>query len=120
MKIAITTWGNRVSPVFDASRTLLIARIENQTIKNRTYKAFHPDAIQDLTALLNRVQVSTLICGAISTKPADYIVGNNIHLISFVTGNAMDILTNFAARNTIGQSHMMPGCSLEYSRRQHL
>lgn len=117
MKIAITAWGNRVSPVFDAARTLLIARIENNTVKNKSYQAFHPENMEDLAALLTRLQVSTLICGAISTSPANSLVENHIHLISFVSGNAMDVINSFASRNTIDQSYMMPGCSLDYARR---
>ncbi|MDD9304505.1 MAG: dinitrogenase iron-molybdenum cofactor biosynthesis domain-containing protein [Desulfobacter sp.] len=117
MKIAITAWGNRVSPVFDAARTLLIADIKGHTIKSKTYVSFHPDDIQDLAALLSHEQVSTLICGAISTEPSDQIAENHIRLISFVSGNALDILNSFASRYTIDQSHMMPGCSLDYSRR---
>jgi len=116
LKIAITAWGNRVSPVFDAARTLLIAKLENQTVTSKTYLAFHPDDIGELAALLNRHRVSTLICGAISTKPADNLGEKHIHLISFVSGNAMDILNNFASRNTIDQTYMMPGCSLDYAR----
>ncbi|MCG8635163.1 MAG: NifB/NifX family molybdenum-iron cluster-binding protein [Desulfobacterales bacterium] len=117
MKIAITAWGNRISPVFDSASTLLIARIENRIIKNKTYKTFKPEDIPELAALLKKMRVTTLICGAISTKPADMLVENNIRLISFVSGNAMDILNSFARRNTIDQTHMMPGCSLDYSRR---
>ena len=117
LKIAITAWGNRVSPVFDAARTLLVAQIENQTIQTQTYTEFCPDAILELVSLLTKMKVSTLICGAISTKPADTIVENHIRLVSFVSGNALDILNSFASRHTIDQTHMMPGCSLEYSRR---
>jgi hypothetical protein len=32
MNIAITIWGNRISPVFDASKTLLIVKIDNGEI----------------------------------------------------------------------------------------
>ncbi|WDP89060.1 MAG: dinitrogenase iron-molybdenum cofactor biosynthesis domain-containing protein [Desulfobacter sp.] len=117
MKIAITAWGNRVSPVFDAAGTLLVAQIENHTIKKKTYHAFEPDDIKELAALMHREQVSTLICGAISTKPATRIVENHIRLISFVSGNALEVLNSFASRNTIDQTFMMPGCSLDYSRR---
>lgn len=117
MKIAITTWGNRVSPVFDSARTLLIADVADQAVKEMSYEAFTPDNLADLAALLNKNQVSTLICGAISTRPANTIVDKKIRLISFVSGNAMDILNTFARRNTIDQTFMMPGCSLAYSRR---
>lgn len=117
MKIAITAWGNRVSPVFDAARTLLITRIEHHCVHEKNYQAFHPEDIDELAALLKFHQVSTLICGAISITPAEGIVKNHIRLISFVSGNVMDVLNSFAIRNTIDQTHIMPGCSLNYSRR---
>ena len=116
MKIAITVWGNRVSPVFDAARTLLVASIDNKTVKDHTYAAFKPDALEDLILYLNRMGISTLICGAISTQPADILVENNIKLVSFVSGNALDILSSFARRQTIDQTHMMPGCTASHSR----
>ena len=118
MKIAITIWGNRISPVFDAAHTLLTARIKNRTILNKTYTPFDPDSPQELIHILKRMEVTTLICGAISTKPADFIVENNIKLISFVTGNALDFLESFATRQTIEKIHMMPGCSIDYCRRR--
>ena len=117
MKIAITTWGNRVSPVFDSARTLLIADVSGQAVKDLTYEQFTPDNLAGLSAMLNKAGVCTLICGAISTQPANTLVDNKIRLISFVSGNAMDILATFARRNTIDPSFMMPGCSLAYSRR---
>ena len=117
MKIAITAWGNRVSPVFDSARTLLVAEIINRSIQNQTFEAFQPDKIMELTEFLQKEKVPPLICGAISTQPANTIVNENIRLISFVSGNAMDILNAFAKRNTIDQTHMMPGCSLAYSRK---
>lgn len=109
MNIAVTAWGNRISPVFDSASTLLIVKIENQTIVQKTYKPFRPDDIQALTALLKRMEATTLICGAISTQPAEILVESQIRLISFVSGNALEILSAFARRNTIDSTHMMPG-----------
>lgn len=116
MNIAVTTWGNRVSPVFDSAGTLLIADIRDKAVQQRSYTAFKPGNIDALAALLHEMKAATLICGAISTQPANAIVAHHIHLISFVSGNAMDILTAFARRQTIDQTHMMPGCSLAYAR----
>lgn len=112
MKIAITIWGNRISPVFDAAHTLLVARIKDRTISKKEYTSFDPQSPQDLIKILTNNQISTLICGAISTKPADFIVENDIKLISFVTGNALDFLASFANRQIIEKKHMMPGCSI--------
>ncbi|WP_035237392.1 NifB/NifX family molybdenum-iron cluster-binding protein [Desulfobacter vibrioformis] len=111
MKIAITTWGNRVSPVFDAAKTLLIAEIENHSIHNNKYESFQPDDVIALAALLNREKVTALICGAISESCAARLVENEIRIFAFVTGNAMDILDCLARHNTIKPAFMMPGCT---------
>jgi len=103
-----------VSPVFDAASTLLIAHIENQTIIKKSYTSFDPETPSDLIKILKKMEIGILICGAISTKPADLIVENDIKLISFVTGNAVDFLENFARRQTIEKTYMMPGCSTQY------
>ena len=111
MKIAITTWGNRVSPVFDAAKTLLIADLDNNSIKNKKYESFQPDDIPALAALLNREKVATLVCGAICENSCDRIIENRIRLFSFVTGNTMDILNCLAKNDSIEPAFMMPGCS---------
>ncbi len=119
MKIAITIWGNRVSPVFDAAATLLVVQIENRMVVKKSYESFDPETPFDLIKLLKKMQVPVLICGAISTKPADLIVNNDIKLISFVTGNALKLIENFARKQTIEKSNMMPGCSKQYCWRQN-
>lgn len=111
MKIAITTWGNRVSPVFDAAQTLLIADIENHGIHSKRYESFQPDDISALTSLLNREKVAALVCGAISESYAARLVENKIRMFCFVTGNAMDVLDCLAVHNIIKPAFMMPGCT---------
>ncbi|NOX35023.1 MAG: dinitrogenase iron-molybdenum cofactor biosynthesis domain-containing protein [Deltaproteobacteria bacterium] len=118
MNLAITIWGNRVSPVFDAASTLLVAHIENRMIIDKSYTAFNPERTSDLIKLLKKKQASVLICGAISTKPAELIVESDIKLISFVTGNAINFLENFARKQIIEKAFMMPGCSTQYCWRQ--
>ncbi|WP_321493045.1 NifB/NifX family molybdenum-iron cluster-binding protein [uncultured Desulfobacter sp.] len=111
MKVAITTWGNRVSPVFDAAKTLLIADVENQSINSKKYESFHPDDIGALAALLNRERVDALVCGAISETYAARLDENKVRMFAFITGNTMDILDCLARHNTINPNFMMPGCT---------
>ncbi|CCK80993.1 NifB/NifX family molybdenum-iron cluster-binding protein [Desulfobacula toluolica] len=114
MKLAITIWGNRISPVFDAAGTLLVAEIKDRMIIKKKYASFNPETPSDLIKTLKKMKVSVLICGAISTKPADLIVESDIKLISFVTGNALKLLDNIAQKQTIEKTFMMPGCSKQY------
>ena len=110
MKLAVTIWGNRISPVFDAARTLLVVDIQDGVIRKKTYKSIEPLLPENLIRLLKQMDVSTLICGAISTEPADMITAHGIRLVSFVTGNIQAILDDFASREGVGRNHMMPGC----------
>ncbi len=111
MKISITIWGNRISPVFDVASELLVADIENNVVKEKTYISFDPGIPLELIKTLKQAQISILICGAISTQPADLIIRNDIKLISFATGNALKLLDSFAKKGDIDQKFMMPGCT---------
>lgn len=115
LKIAVTIWGNRVSPVFDAAKTLLVADIKDSATIRKSYVNFNAGSPETLIRILKQMRVSILVCGAISTHPADLIVENEIKLISFVTGNAMEFLDTFARKQVIEKSYMMPGCSKHYS-----
>ena len=111
MKLAVTIWGNRISPVFDSARTLLIADIQDGIVRKKTYKAIAPFPSEHFIRFLKQMDVSTLICGAISTEPADQIIAHDIQLVSFVSGNVQAVIDDFSARKSIGRDYMMPGCS---------
>ncbi len=66
MKIALTIWGNRISPVFDSSRTLLIVDIKNSKITNRVFHRFDPRTIESTITILRNHKIDVMICGAIS------------------------------------------------------
>lgn len=119
MKIAVTIWGNRISPVFDASSNLLIAEIENSIVVSKTFKTINPDTPETLVNLLTHLGVPVLICGAISQKASDTILQSRIELISFVTGNTDRFLESFALKNGIEKGFMMPGCSTHYCRKRN-
>ena len=109
MKIAVTIWGNRVSPVFDAAKNLLMADIENQKVTNKQYLSFNPDSIDDFIRLLKKERIKTLICGAISNRPTKIIAENGIKLISFVSGDALELMEALGRRTDIGKIYVMPG-----------
>ncbi len=110
MKVALTVWGKRISPVFDSAQMLLISEIENSKVINRTYKTFNPESSHQLAGLLNKQKVSVLICGAISEVPANLIEACGIKLIPFISGTVDDILQSYAQSNSILPTYLMPGC----------
>jgi predicted Fe-Mo cluster-binding NifX family protein len=109
VKLAVTVWGNRISPVFDAASTLLVAEITDKKISGQHYTAFDPQSPTDLIHTLKKNHVTTLVCGAISKTPASLILDQHIHLIPFVTGNVRQFLDSFALNQTVEKKYRMPG-----------
>lgn len=111
MKVAMTVWGNRISPVFDSAQTILLAEIENNSIVYQQ-REFLPRLVAwQLARMLVERGIDTLICGAISDQPAQIIKQADVSLLSFVSGNAEQFLEAFAANKSI-KPFKMPG-SLE-------
>lgn len=108
MKVALTVWGNRISPVFDSAQTLLVAEIINDKVVNKSFEPFDSNS-SDLPENLNKMDVSVLICGAISERPASIIASSEIKLIPFVTGTPGQILDLYLSNKPASVSHFMPG-----------
>ena len=120
MNIAITVWGNSISPVFDVAGTLLIGRIENRKLIKKDWTSFTPGKVDDLLQVLKKMDVHVLVCGAISTEPAEQIIAGEVKLISFVSGNAHELLEDFTKNQSVQDTFLMPGCSALTSQRTRL
>ena len=118
MKVAITVWEDRISPVLDSSHTLLIADIKNSKIMSREYVAFNPELPSRLPKVLSDLDIEVLICGAVSQLPANMIESGGIKLIPFITGNVDEVLASFAKSATVVPSYLMPGCG-DKPRKKH-
>lgn len=117
MKMALTVWENRISPVFDAARMLLVVEIENTKIISRHYESFHPELPARLAVRLAQLDVAVLICGAISEMPANILEANGIKLIPFITGDAGEVIDAYVKEVPFMPAFLMPGCS--HKRRRH-
>jgi predicted Fe-Mo cluster-binding NifX family protein len=110
MKLALTVWEDRISPVFDAARKLLVAEVENRVIAGKYYERFDSTLSPRLNERLNELDVSVLICGAISEQPAQMIEASGIKIIPFIAGNADDVLAAYVKGTLVKPSFLMPGC----------
>lgn len=110
MKVAVTVWGDRISPVFDSAHTLLVAEIKDSRVVKTRYESFDPDMPSQLTRMLDSLGVSVLICGAISELPARTIETDGIDLIPFISGAPEEVLACYATDARVGSAYLMPGC----------
>lgn len=110
MKVAVTVWEDRVSPVFDSARNLLIAEIENARIIDTSYQQFNPEMVSQLASMLRTEGVDVIICGAISEGPATLLEAAGFDLISFIAGDVDKVFKNFIQEDPVWTELIMPGC----------
>lgn len=110
MQVALTAWENRISPVFDAAKTLLIAEIRDGKIVSMRHEPMDPVWISHLADRLCGLGVDVLICGAISRVPSTIIEASGIQLIPFIGGAIDDVLAAYARNGRIAAEFFMPGC----------
>jgi len=110
MKVALTVWDEKISPVFDSAHKLLIVDIKNGEIKNVSYEPFTPQLEAGFTEELSRQGIDVLICGAISKPYSTRIEASSIELIPFIGGSVNEILESYAKGNPLVPAFLMPGC----------
>jgi len=95
MKVVLTVWENRISPVADSARQLLVVEVENRIVRDRCTKCLEVETVFHLAGRLFDLGVGTFICGAISDFYASLLEGYGIRLIPFICGEAEEVLNAY-------------------------
>lgn len=92
MKIAITTFGSRVSPRFDTSHNMIVISFLNRQEEYRDEVVLEEKDIFARIRSICDLGISALVCGAIGDVEQDYLLRNGIEVVSGVTGRVDNIL----------------------------
>ena len=109
MKVVLTVWENRISPVADSANQLLVVDVENQTIQDRYTEWFEADSVFYRARRLFDLEVEIFICGAISDFFASLLEGYGIRLIPFICGEAEEVLYAYLEDSLPCPRFMMTG-----------
>jgi predicted Fe-Mo cluster-binding NifX family protein len=110
MKVALTVWENRISPVFDCAQMLLVVDIAEHRETGRHFEPFHYETPFSRAAKLSDLGVQVLICGAVSDHFANMIETYRIRIISFIAGAVEDVLDSYLVDGVCDSKFRMPGC----------
>lgn len=116
MLVALTVWEGRISPLFDATRTLLIAQVEGGRATSRRLEPFDCESAAARAARLANLGVHVLICGGISSLFADMVEARGVRIIAFVAGVADEVLAAYVAGCIDRKKFRMPGCEKSAAR----
>jgi len=110
MNVALTVWENRISPLFDSTRMLLIVDIRKRNVIGKHLETFPYESPLSRAAKLADLDVNVLICGAISNLFANSIEIYGIRIIPFVAGTVDEVLDAYLTNTLSSSKFRMPGC----------
>jgi predicted Fe-Mo cluster-binding NifX family protein len=110
MKLALTVWENRISPLFDCARRLLLVEIVDQTATGKHVESFDYESPLSRATRLSDLGVNVLICGAVSDSFARMIETHGIRIIPFVAGGVEEVLDAYLTSELCDSKFLMPGC----------
>lgn len=113
MKVALTVWENRISPVFDCAQVLLVVDIKERTAAGRRFEPFRYESPFSRAAKLSDLEIEVLICGAVSDSFANMIETYGIRIIPFVAGAVDEVLDAYLTGDISSSKFKMPGCGGE-------
>jgi len=97
-KVLVALSGADVSPRFDLTTEVLIARVlpDGTVTARRTVVLPHPSA-EDLCHLVITEEVSAVICGGIEDEFHEYLTWKKVRVLDTVMGSSEHALAQFAA-----------------------
>ncbi len=111
MKLAVTVWGNRISPVLDSAKTILIAEVRESRIVDQSFNEFEFNHPLRGLAMLENDQVDVLICGAVTKQETRTIEKYGIVPVPFITGSVQKVLGAYLTEKKRLSDFLMPGAS---------
>ena len=117
MKAAFVYWDNRIAPVFDVARKILIVEADAGHIVTETQDTLPDNHPVQKALRLAELGVDTLVCGAISRALRDMVSAYGIRVIPFVAGGLPEIVGAWRGRALRGDAFAMPGCCRQGPRR---
>ena len=110
MKIAVPIWNQRVAPVFDVAREVLLVEMPSEGEQNGRRETLTGELPVQKALRLVELGVDILICGAISRPVLAMVAGYGIRVVPHVVGQAREVIQAWSQGRLEGDPYQMPGC----------
>lgn len=112
MRVAISVWNGRISPLFDASRHLLICVTQGYGHPLEIVSEIKSDSesVEDKILSMTTLEIDALVCGAISRELEERVLSMDIEIDAFVAGSIDDVLKAWSDGSLRNREFSMPGC----------
>jgi len=112
MKVLITVWNGRVSPVFDVAKDALLVEIEEKKVLSQKTVTLGSGCNMDKVSVLLKERIDVLVCGAVSRRVEVDLMEKGVFVYSFISGETGEIINALLENRLSAMNFAMPGCRL--------
>ena len=109
MRIAVSIWEGKVSPVLDTATKLLITESKTQKKGSRFEVFLIKKDISQRCSFIRKLEIDVLICGAVSRLFSKMLKASGIKIIQGISGPVEDVLEAYLNGNLFQPKFLMPG-----------
>lgn len=109
MRIALPIWENRISPVLDTAKQLLVVDVDGDKETSREIHTLPAVSLVHRIETLGHLGVDLLVCSAITRPLFIELTKSGIRIIPNVCGDADEIIKCIIAGEPIEARFAMPG-----------
>jgi predicted Fe-Mo cluster-binding NifX family protein len=110
MRIAVSIWEDKVSPVLDTATKLLITESKIQKKGSRFEVFLIKKDMSQRCSFIRKLEIDVLICGAVSRLFSEMLRASGIKIISGISGPVEDVLEAYLNGDLPQPKFLMPGC----------
>ncbi len=119
-RVAISVANDRIAPVFDVSRRLLIVDIDNDGRQiSQTEHVLDEVTEFRQSGRLSDLDVDVLICGAVSRCMAERVEANGIQIIPWIGGYVGEVFNAYLTGQLSDPRFILPGCNRQRRGRRY-
>ena len=109
MRIGVSIWEDKISPVLDTASKLLIIDNDTQKESSRFETNLLEQNMSQRCSFIRKLELDVLICGAVSRRFSRMLKASGIKIISGISGPAEDVLDAYLQGALLHSGFFMPG-----------
>ncbi len=110
MRVGLTVWNTRISPVADTATELLVAECDGSVWKTDLRVSLGNEGYGRMAKRIAGLELDVLVCGAVSRRFAAHLEQSGVRVLPWVAGEWQDVLEALASGELTHDRFVMAGC----------
>ncbi len=110
MRVGLTVWDTRISPVADTATELLVAQCDGTTWTTERRVPLGGEGHGRMAGKIAGLELDVLVCGAVSRRFGAALEQSGVRVLPWVTGDWQDVLEALVSGQLTPDRFVMAGC----------